>query len=153
MTFPDMLHLIRYWTHYGDNGGPTERHMIRAIVRETACRQALEQRVAELEALPVITWIPVSERLPDPELRVLAAYSDGRMTTTLRALHIPRFAVQCDYNPDMELDYDLYTDLAYYPRGWYEAIDNGEYAFVGPLIGTVTHWAKLPALPRVEVKP
>ena len=153
MTFLDMLHLIRYWTHYGDNGGPTERHMIRAIVRETACRQALEQRIAELEARPVIIWIPVSERLPDTELRVLAAYNDGRMTTTLRALHIPRFAVQCDYNPDMELDYNPDTDLTYYPGGWYEACEEGEYSFIGPLTGTVTHWAKLAALPRVEVKP
>lgn len=113
----------------------------------------LRQRIAELEARPVVTWIAVAERLPDPELRVLAAYNDGRMTTTLRALYIPRFAVQCDYNPDIELDYDSDTDLAYYPRGWYEAIEEGEYAFIGPLIGTVMYWAKLPALPKQEAQP
>lgn len=108
---------------------------------------------AELAAMTTVTWIPISDQLPPPQLRVLAAWNDGRMTTMLRALYIPQYAVACDYNPDMELDYDPDTEMAYYPAGWYEAVDNGEYAFISPLTGTVTHWAKLPKLPAQEVQP
>ena len=151
---------IRHWRGIYRQSRNPERVMVHAVVRLQAhagtwkqrAEQA-QQRIAELEAQPVITWIPVAERLPDTELRVLAAYNDGRMTTTIRALHIPRFAVQCDYNPDMELDYNPDTDLTYYPGGWYEACEEGEYSFIGPLTGTVTHWAKLPALPEPALEP
>jgi len=101
-----------------------------------------------------ITWAPVSERLPDAELRVLAAYNDGRMTTTLRALYIPKFVVECyEFETDIETEYDETTDTTYYPSGWYEAIEEGESSMIGPLTGTVTHWATLPALPKVEAQP
>ena len=99
-----------------------------------------------------IEWIPVSDQFPTTKLRVLAAYNDGRTTTTIRALHIPPKTV-IDYNDFDESEYDEETDQYYFPAGWYEAVESGEYAFVGPLDGTVTHWAQLPALPSKEVQP
>ena len=117
----------------------------------------MRQRIATLEARPVITWIPVPERLPATMLRVLAAYNDGRMTTTIRALHIPARTVTCsEYNVDMVeiADYDEATGDYYYPAGWYECVESADdYSYIGPLTGTVTHWALPPALPKVEVKP
>ena len=117
----------------------------------------MRQRIATLEARPVITWIPVPERLPATMLRVLAAYNDGRMTTTIRALHIPARTVTCsEYNVDMVeiADYDEATGDYYYPPGWYECVESADdYSYIGPLTGTVTHWALPPALPKVEVKP
>ena len=117
----------------------------------------LRQRIAELEARPVITWIPVVERIPATMLRVLAAYNDGRTTTTIRALHIPASTVTCsEYNVDMVeiADYDEATGNYYYPAGWYECVESADdYSYIGPLTGTVTHWALPPALPKMEVKP
>ena len=118
-----------------------------------AALAAMTQRAEQAEALPTITWIPVSDQLPPPELRVLAVHNDGRMTMIIRALYIPRFAVVEDYDADIESDYDPDSELGYYPAGWYEAVENSEYAFIGPLTGTVTHWAKLPKLPAQEVQP
>ena len=96
-----------------------------------------------------VRWVPVSEALPATELRVLVAYNDGRMTMILRALHIPALTVLCsdDYG---DCEYAADTDATYCPGGWYEAVEEGEYAFVGPLSGTVTHWARLPKLPEVQ---
>ena len=96
-----------------------------------------------------VRWVPVSEALPATELRVLVAYNDGRMTIILRALHIPARTVLCqEYCEGCEYDEDI--DATYYRCGWYEAMEEGEYALVGPLSGTVTHWARLPKLPEVQ---
>lgn len=92
------------------------------------------------------TWISVEERLPEPDLRVLAVYCDGRMTTSIRALHLPALTAIC-WDGFEEAVYDEATDKLYYPGGWYEAVEEQEYAFYGPLPGKVTHWADLPTLP------
>ena len=152
---------IRHWRGIYRQSSNPERVMVHAVVRLQdhagnwkQRADEYEKRITELEARPVITWIPVAERLPDPELRVLAAYNDGRMTTTLRVLYIPRLAVKChEFETDIETEYDEATDTSYYLGGWYEACEEGEYSFIGPLTGTVTHWALPPALPKMEVKP
>ena len=116
-----------------------------------ACTQALQQRDqwrqrAEEAVARCVTWIPVVDQLPPTELRVLAAYHDGRITTTIRALYMPAKEVLC-YDEYDEAVYDAETDQYYYPVGWYEAMEEDKFAFVGPLLGTVTHWAQLPTLP------
>lgn len=133
-----------------------------AIIELTVARQRITELEAQLaamttraetaEARPGVTWIATRDQLPPPELRVLAVHNDGRMTMILRALYIPRFTVVEDYDADIESDYDPDSQLGYYPEGWYEAVENDGYAFIGPLTGTVTHWAKLPKLPQ-EVQP
>ena len=101
---------------------------------------------AEAEA-NAITWIPVAERSPEPDLRVLAVYSEeGHRRTIIRALYLPPKYAAC-YEEYEEAVYDQDTDQVYFPGGWYEATEDGEYAFVGPMGGTVTHWMQLPALP------
>lgn len=93
-----------------------------------------------------VTWIPVAERLPEPDLRVLAVYSEQHRRTIIRALYLPhKYASCCDGYE--EAVYDEETDQLYYPGGWYEAVQEQEYAFYGPLPCKVTHWANLPALP------
>ena len=124
-----------------------------ALVEAEAERAQLVARTlaaeAQLAAVTAVTWIPAAERLPQPELRVLAVYSDDRRRMILRAIHIPRHTVLC-YGDYEGSEYDEETDAIYYPGGWYEAVESGEYAFVGPLAGSVTHWAQLPALPEVQ---
>lgn len=96
-----------------------------------------------------VSWVPVAERLPEPDLRVLAVYRDGRMTTIIRGLHLPALTAIC-WDGFEEAVYDEATDKLYYPGGWYEAVEEQEYAFYGPLPGKVTHWAQLPTLPLRE---
>ena len=101
-----------------------------------------------------MTWIPVTESLPSTLQNVLIAYGAGRARMVLRGLYIARYTMRCVYNPDMEeLEYDEETGMDYYPMGWYEATECGEHAFIGPLTGTVTHWAFMPALPEWEAQP
>ena len=107
-------------------------------------------RRAEAAEARAATWIPIAERLPDTMLRVLAVYVKDSVTTTIRALHIAAHEAICwGYDFD-EAIYDAEEDKYYYPEGWYEAMEDGEFAFVGPMQGMVTHWAQLPALPARE---
>lgn len=127
----------------------------RADAAEADCAVAMQQRDAwrqraETAEAHAITWIPAGQQLPPTELGVLAAYSDGMTTTTIRALYIPPLAVLC-YGDHEEPEYDAETESAYYPGGWYETAEEGEYTFYGPLSGTVTHWAALPKLPEVQL--
>lgn len=106
----------------------------------------LAQEREEFKARAV-TWIPVAERLPDTMLRVLAVYVKDGATTTIRGLHIAAHEAICWGFDFDEAVYDAEEDKYYYPEGWYEAMEDGEFAFIGPVEGTVTHWAQLPALP------
>lgn len=133
----------------------TVAELVAANNQVAAINADLTERVADLEAKPTVTWIATSDQLPQTELRVLAVHNDGRMTMIIRAMHIDPLTVACsDFDQDMDVTiYDPVTERNYYPAGWYEVADNGEYAHIGPLAGTVTHWAKLPKLPAHEVQP
>jgi len=130
-----------------------------ATVRELAdmaqaALAAMTQRAEAAEAKPGITWIATCNQLPPTELRVLAVHNDGRRTAIIRALHIDPLTVACsDFDQDLDVTiYDPITERNYYPTGWYEVTDNSDYVRIGPITGTVTHWAKLPKLPAQEVQ-
>lgn len=126
---------------------------LRADNRSMICDMLIQtwDRAEALEA-QAIQWTPVTEALPPTMLRVLAVYNDGRATMTIRALHLAaREAICWEWtNFDEPIDYDEETGQGYYPEGWYEAVEDGEYAFIGPLSGTVTHWAHMPKLPEPQ---
>lgn len=130
--------------------------MLRAEAAEAARitlydqRDGWMKRTWDLEAkLDAVRWFPVTDCMPAPELRVLATYNDGRMTIVLRALYVLPRTVLCDSDYE-DSEYDEATAASYYPGGWYEAHEEGEYAFAGPLSGAVTHWTRLPRLPEVQ---
>lgn len=118
------------------------------VERLTAERNEWWQR-AEAAQAKAIRWTPVTEALPPTMLRVLACYNDGRMTIILKALYMPAktWISVGDFDDG---EWDETTEFYYYPAGWYEAIESGEYAFSGPLLGKVTHWAQLPKLPEAQ---
>ena len=93
-----------------------------------------------------VTWILVAERLPEPDLRVLAVYKGEYKSVVIRAIYLPAKYAAC-YGDYDESVYDEETDQSYYPEGWYEAVEEQEYSFYGPLPNAVTHWEQLPALP------
>lgn len=102
-------------------------------------------------------WIPVAERLPEPETDVLAVcnrngyifvipaiYEDGKMLTQDSA-----------WNWSDIYCYGLYdeeTDDYYIPEGWWENRQfNPDDVYNNPVDCAVTHWLPLPEAPEVNV--
>jgi hypothetical protein len=113
-------------------------------------------RVAEIAdaAIEVIgnfamqTKVPVSERLPEPNTKVLAHYFNklgkGR---TVCAIWVPAKTrvSDSDIDEDFEFEYDDETDQFYWPEGWYEAIENWEeFGYLKVYEGEVAYWQPLP---------
>tara|TARA_R110000868_G_scaffold2590_3_gene18598 strand:- start:2629 stop:3081 length:453 start_codon:yes stop_codon:yes gene_type:complete len=96
-------------------------------------------------------WVPVSERLPPPNQKVLVHYTNavgkGR---TVCGFH-------CGEKERDSEDYGGFEDGGdwsddgehfYWPAGWYEEIDNWEdYSAVAICYGEPTHWRPLPEPP------
>ena len=110
-----------------------------------------------IEELSKPRWIPVTERLPESGVHVLASccvkyVGGGGRSYVCDAFYSQRFKEQrsTEYD-DIELDYDEETDEYYLPEGWWEVIRNwAEYGFVG-IEDFVTHWMPLPQPPRFGV--
>lgn len=105
--------------------------------------------IQRLEQMP--RWIPVTERLPEPETDVLAVcnrngyifvvpaiYEDGKMLTQ-----------DSEWNWCDIYTYGLYSEEAddyYIPSGWWENRQfNHDDVYNNPVECTVTHWMPLPA--------
>lgn len=101
-------------------------------------------------------WIPVAERLPEPETDVLAVcnrngyifvipaiYEDGKMLTQESA-----------WNWNDIYCYGLYdeeTDDYYIPEGWWENRQfNPDDVYNNPVDCAVTHWMPLPEPPKED---
>lgn len=101
-------------------------------------------------------WIPVTERLPKPEIDVLivcnrngyrfvtpAIYEDGKMLTQ-----------DSVWNWNEIYTYGLYSEEAddyYIPEGWWENRQfNPDDVYNNPVDCAVTHWMPLPEAPEVE---
>lgn len=101
-------------------------------------------------------WIPVTERLPKPEIDVLivcnrngyrfvtpAIYEDGKMLTQ-----------DSVWNWNEIYTYGLYSEEAddyYIPEGWWENRQfNLDDVYNNPVDCVVTHWLPLPEAPEVE---
>lgn len=100
-------------------------------------------------------WIPVTERLPESGVHVLACCrvkwvgGGGRSYVCDAFYSAPKTEI-CSYNDDIETEYDEETDEYYLPEGWWEVIKNwDDYSCVA--IGDfVTHWMPLPEPPKEE---
>ena len=104
--------------------------------------------------------VAVSERLPEPGVKVLAHYVNalgkGR---TICAIWVPAKSRsdEGDLDSDDFLEYDEENDKYHWPEGWYEAIENWEdIGWARVYEGEVAYWQPLPkwpanALPTPEV--
>lgn len=98
-------------------------------------------------------WIPVTERLPEHGVHVLAAChvkwrGGGGRYYVCDAFHTEHFTDTCSYNDDIDMEYNEEEDEYYMPEGWWEVIKNwDDYSCVA--IGDfVTHWMPLPEPPK-----
>lgn len=101
-------------------------------------------------------WIPVTERLPEPETDVLAVcnrngyifvipaiYEDGKMLTRDSAWN---WSDICYYGL-----YDEEADDYYIPEGWWENRHfNPDDVYNNPVDCAVTHWMPLPGAPEAH---
>ena len=108
-------------------------------------------------------WVPVSERLPETEKRVLVAIT-RHSEYTGKDYHLTTCAIYEDGNVNVEdscwmCEYGYYeeeSDITYIPKGWYEFHEYGNIEEDGIgligcdncLIDEVTHWMPLPELPQ-----
>lgn len=100
-------------------------------------------------------WIPVTERLPEPETDVLAVcnrngyifvipaiYEDGKLLTQESAWNWSDIYCYGLYDEDAD-DY-------YIPEGWWENRQfNPDDVYNNPVDCAVTHWMPLPGAPEV----
>ena len=95
--------------------------------------------------------VPVSERLPEPNTKVLAYYfnshGNGR---TICAIWVP--AKSRSYEDDLDAsvfsEHDEDVNKDYWPEGWYEQIENSEdLGWVNAYEGEVAYWQPLPKWP------
>lgn len=123
-----------------------------------AAADQIERDQKEIEALrEKQQWIPVAERLPEPETDVLAVcnrngcifvipaiYEDGKMLTRDSA-----------WNWSDIYCYGLYDEEAddyYIPEGWWENRQfNPDDVYNNPVACAVTHWMPLPEPPKEDV--
>lgn len=98
--------------------------------------------------LGIPQWIPVSERLPEPGMPVIAfvesCYGVVGSSRRLRAQHAPPKTL--GLSPEAEGGiYDEETDTFYCEEGWYETNEFEEVHW--NVDGVVTHWMPLPNPP------
>lgn len=102
--------------------------------------------------------VPVTERLPEPNTKVLAHYfNDLGNGRTICAIWVPAKSRSDESGDDDFTEYDEEDDKFYWPEGWYEVIENwDELGWVQVYEGEVDYWQPLPewpaqALPLPEV--
>lgn len=123
---------------------------------------ALITRAAELLEQHHPEPVPVSERLPEPNTKVLAHYfNDLGKGRTICAIWVSAKTRSDSYGDDDFTEYDEESDTFYWPEGWYEAIENwDDLGYVKVDEGEVIFWQPLPKwptnalpLPAKEVQP
>lgn len=89
-----------------------------------------------------MNWIPVTERMPDPEKPVAVAIAGTQWDIPhwARAVWIPKHHKE-DGEFEGELDWSDDEEHAYWPEGWYEWNKYDEYHW--RIDHPVTHWAEV----------
>ena len=143
----EVRELVEFLTPSREQAGAISLDAFVKLRRAAALLQQQSTELATLRAQPVA----VSDRLPEPNTKVLAHYcnklSKGR---TICAIWVPAKTrvSNSDIDENLDLEYDDKTDQFYWPEGWYEAIENWEeFGYLKVYEGEVAYWQPLPKWP------
>lgn len=97
-------------------------------------------------------WIDVNEELPRSQHTVLAYYlNDCNKGRTVKAMYVEPFEILAEdfYEDwmDFDCDYSDAEDKYYVKSGWYESVENGDYAYY-EINDKVLFWKELPKEPK-----
>lgn len=92
-------------------------------------------------------WIPTTERMPEPNVPVIALVNPNEWGKTfcIRAQYAPAKTLELDFDAEGG-EYDEETDKYYCEEGWYETNEFEDVHW--NVHGTVTHWQPLPEIPE-----
>lgn len=158
----DVLKILRVC---GDHTRPVEERCAECPDEFPRCMDHLtDQMAADVieKLLAQVRWIPVTERLPAPETRVLVMaerrtdkgvytvvstgmYEDGSVWREDSS-----WIWEEDFLCDCNADYDEDRDDWKVPEGWYEYCVYNEDGSQGVIDNFVTHWKPMPKGPREE---
>lgn len=131
------------------------RHLLTKAATEKANRcpysATLLTRAADILQRQYPQPVPVSERLPEPSVKVLAHYFNALgKDRTICAIWVPAKSRsdKGDLDADDFLEYDDESDKYHWPEGWYEAIENWEeLGWAKVYEGEIAYWQPLPQWP------
>jgi hypothetical protein len=109
------------------------------------------EMLLEQLSTPAPVPVAVTDRLPEPNIKVLAHYfNDLGKGRTICAIWVPAKSRTDSHrnDPDDFLEYDEEQDAFYWREGWYEAIENWEnLGWIKVDEGEVVYWQSLPKWP------
>lgn len=102
-------------------------------------------------------WIPCSERLPEHGVHVLATCFIKMFDGTghyyvCDAFHTEHFTETCNYDDEIDMEYNEEEDEYYMPEGWWEVIKNWDDYSCVAIADHVTHWMPLPKPYKMDGK-
>jgi hypothetical protein len=110
-------------------------------------------RAAALLSRQAAEPVPVAERLPEPNTKILAHYfnSHGK-GRTICAIWVSAKSRSDSSGEEDFTEYDEETDAYYWPEGWYEVIENwDDLGYVKVYEGEVVYWQPLPKWPALPL--
>lgn len=100
-----------------------------------------------IDTEPVTAWIPVTDRMPEPNVPVIALVNPNEWGKTfcIRAQYAPAKTLELDFDAEGG-EYDEETDKYYCEEGWYETNEFEDVHW--NVHGTIIHWQPLPSIPE-----
>lgn len=123
---------------------------------EADCLREIIESVPAADVVPVVRWIPITERLPEPETEVMIVCNRNGYRFIATAIHEDgtMFIEGSKWNWNEIWAYGRYDeehDDYIIPEGWWESrCFTPDDVYNCPVDCEVTHWMPMPELPKED---